>query len=355
MKNCLIVLKNKKLDIVQAFGEDITKNFSSAGYWFDKITFASYDSGEEITRQIRECKDCYENIVIVYPEKMAETLKKYISGLYGAQFVGYFLCASNQCVFLAEEGNLSKISKEIIRSLNERYKVRYDKAYLKTVGATAEEINGAVAKAKEICPSLEYNVYGKFGENTIEILYSSVTPKMTLDDITRVLMETLGDYVYALENVTLAERLYQLLILRRMKICVAESFTGGGICQKLVEVPGVSKVFYEGLNTYSNESKAARLGVKDLTLKQHGAVSAETAYEMAEGLIAQGNCDISIATTGIAGPKSDGTKKPVGLCYIGVGVKDNVFVTKYVLSGGRENITKTAVNLALFLAYKQLK
>ena len=86
-----------------------------------------------------------------------------------------------------------------------------------------------------------------------------------------------------------------------------------------------------------------------------GAVSDETAYEMATGLIAAGDCDISIATTGLAGPKSDRTELPVGLCYIAVGLKEKVYVYRYRFEGTREEITETAINYALFLAYRQLK
>jgi nicotinamide-nucleotide amidase len=178
---------------------------------------------------------------------------------------------------------------------------------------------------------------------------------MVADGVMRTFVTILDDYIYALEDISLAQRLYELLKLRRMKISVAESFTGGGICKKLVEVSGVSQVFFEGLNTYSNEAKMGRLGVNEITLKQFGAVSDETAYQMAEGLIKSGNCDISIATTGIAGPKSDNTNKPVGLAYIAIGLKERIAVYKFNFSGDRTNITNTAINQALFLAYKNLK
>ena len=97
--------------------------------------------------------------------------------------------------------------------------------------------------------------------------------------------KTLNNYIYAMENISLAKRLFQILQLRRLKISVAESFTGGGLGKKLVDVPGISEVYFEGLNTYSNEAKTERLGVNELTLKQYGAVSEQTAYEMAEGLL----------------------------------------------------------------------
>ena len=76
---------------------------------------------------------------------------------------------------------------------------------------------------------------------------------------------------------------------------------------------------------------------------------------MAAGLIADGHCDLAVATTGIAGPQSDGTEKPVGLCYIAVGTREQVRVFRYRLNGDRDTITNTAVNLALFLAYREIK
>jgi nicotinamide-nucleotide amidase len=76
---------------------------------------------------------------------------------------------------------------------------------------------------------------------------------------------------------------------------------------------------------------------------------------MAEGLINTGNCDLSISTTGIAGPKSDNTNKPVGLNYIAIGTKDGVNVYKFNTAGDRKTVTETAINHALFLAYKSIK
>lgn len=80
----------------------------------------------------------------------------------------------------------------------------------------------------------------------------------------------------------------------------------------------------------------ARLGVTDYTLKKFGAVSNETAYEMAAGLLKEGKCDLAVATTGIAGPDADGTDKPVGLCYIAVGTMDRVRVFRFLLDGDRK-------------------
>lgn len=355
MKNSLIVIQNKKLDISSNISRNVISAFASAGYYFERISYVAFDNGEEITRQLKDCKQYYDNAVVVFPEMMRDTLKKFVSKLYESDFVGFRLQKEDRSVFFIGFEDGLEIIKEGIRSISEKCGVKYDKFYIKLIGAAANKINRSVKQVTNLSSDIEFNISDEYGESALEILYSDKTPKMVLDDVTRRLVADLDEYIYALDNISIAERLFQLLKLRRMKICVAESFTGGGICRKLVAIPGMSSVFYEGLNTYSNQSKIDRLGVKELTLKQHGAVSAETAYEMAEGLIGQGNCDISVATTGIAGPKSDGTKKPVGLCYIAVGLKENVFVYQYNLEGNRDNITNTAINYALFLAYKHLK
>lgn len=176
-----------------------------------------------------------------------------------------------------------------------------------------------------------------------------------LDDLVRYLLEGLGDTVYALDDVSLEETLVSMLKLRGKKISVAESFTGGGIARRITSVSGASNVYFEGLNTYDERSKQKRLGVSDYALKTQGAVSDQTAYEMATGLLNTGDCDFSIATTGLAGPKSDRSMLPVGLCFIAIGTKERVYVYRYQFDGSREEITEKAVNYALFLAYKQLK
>ena len=355
-KNCLLVFRNKKVNSFDGVNSVISA-FENSGIWFDFISFIAYDSSEEIVRAVSIAKDNYENIILYCPRKMEDTLKKFVSKLYSAEFENSgVLTAENSSVFIMcpDSQNLRSI-EDISGAICKKSGKKFEKAYIKTVGAPAEKIVAAIAKAKGVCEEIDFSIHEKFGDCSIEIIYNSDTPKTVFDKVLRAILEELNEYVYALENITLAQRLIQLLKLRRMKICTAESFTGGGVGKRLVEVSGASEVYFEGLNTYSNEAKAARLGVSENSLKEHGAVSEEVAFEMAEGLIKSGNCDVSIVTTGIAGPKSDNTKKPVGLVYISIGLKDGVSVYKYNLGGSRESITETAINLALFLAFKSLK
>ena len=106
-----------------------------------------------------------------------------------------------------------------------------------------------------------------------------------------------------------------------LTISTAESCTGGMVAAKLISYSGISNVFLEGAITYSNESKMKRLGVKKETLDKYGAVSKETAEEMAKGIAIASGSKVSIVTTGIAGPGGGTKEKPVGLVYIGVYVE----------------------------------
>lgn len=194
-----------------------------------------------------------------------------------------------------------------------------------------------------------------YGEDVIEIRCDANTSKALLDDIVREAVEVLDASLYALGNTTLEEQVVTLLKLRGRRLSVAESFTGGGLASRIVSVSGASEVYFEGLNTYNESSKIKRLGVSPETLKNKGAVSEQTAYEMAVGLLNTGDCDIAVTTTGLAGPNSDGSGLPVGLCFIAVGSRERVRVYQYKFDGSRKEITEKAINYALYLTYKQLK
>ncbi len=138
-----------------------------------------------------------------------------------------------------------------------------------------------------------------------------------------------------------------MLIDKDYTISSAESCTGGLIAAKLVNYPGISKVFKEGAVTYSNEAKINRLGVKRETLDKYGAVSYETAREMAEGIAKTSDTDIGIATTGIAGPDGGSPEKPVGLVYMGLYIRGKTQVKKFQYFGNRATIRKRATMSAL--------
>ena len=231
-----------------------------------------------------------------------------------------------------------------------------DKTEIRCIGAKEAQVKALIARAQAFDGGkVEYRHTRRFCEDVIELNYAEDISKRLSEDVLRIFAEGLEESIYALDGTTLPAQLVWLLKLRDKKISVAESFTGGGIARKITSVSGASEVYFEGLNTYSELSKIKRLGVSEYTLKTFGAVSEQTAYEMAAGLMATGDCDICITTTGLAGPNTDKSNLPVGLCYIAIGTQERVFVYRYKFDGSREEITETAINYALFLAYKQLK
>ncbi|WP_032122927.1 competence/damage-inducible protein A [Clostridium amazonitimonense] len=150
--------------------------------------------------------------------------------------------------------------------------------------------------------------------------------------------ERLGEYIYGEGEDTLEEVVARKLLQKGLTIAVAESCTGGMIASKLVNYPGVSEVFMEGVITYSNKSKVETLGIKVETLEKYGAVSEETAREMAEGIVKKAGVDIGISSTGIAGPDGGTEEKPVGLVYIGICVRGKSMVKKLNIPGNRERV-----------------
>ena len=135
-----------------------------------------------------------------------------------------------------------------------------------------------------------------------------------------------------------------------MRICVAESCTGGMIAAAITDIAGSSAVFSSGFVTYSNHAKMNMLGVKPETLNLYGAVSGQTVSEMASGAItaSEDEADFAIAVSGIAGPDGGTVEKPVGLVYICVLKKGEVGqVNRYIFEGDRRSVRAQIVQTAL--------
>lgn len=146
-----------------------------------------------------------------------------------------------------------------------------------------------------------------------------------------------------------AEKILQNLREKKLKIAVSESCTGGLLAALFTSVAGSSDVFERGFVTYSNDAKIEMLGVTKESLKNFGAVSEEVAREMAEGALKNSKADFAIAITGIAGPQSDDTKKPVGLVYIAYATKEEVQVRKFNFPGTRDEVRDSTIANAINL------
>ena len=156
--------------------------------------------------------------------------------------------------------------------------------------------------------------------------------------------ERLGESVYGEGETTLENVIGESLVKKGLTISVAESCTGGIITARLVNYAGISSVLKEGAVTYSNDAKVRNLGVKEDTLSKFGAVSPETAGEMAAGIASVSNTDIGLSTTGIAGPSGGTPEKPVGLVYIGLYIKGETKIKKIQTTGDRNRVrNRTAV------------
>ena len=163
---------------------------------------------------------------------------------------------------------------------------------------------------------------------------------------------------------TLQENVVQTLMKKKLKVATAESCTGGLVSERITRVSGSSEVFDCGICSYSNEIKHKILGVSEETLNVLGAVSAETAIQMAEGVKNLSGADIGISTTGIAGPTGGTPEKPVGLVYCGVCTKSKTYALKLDFSlasnraDARNYIRKLTSDAVLFtilnIIYEQM-
>ena len=121
----------------------------------------------------------------------------------------------------------------------------------------------------------------------------------------------------------------KILTDKGLTLTVAESCTGGLVNSRLTDVSGSSAYIKQGFVVYSNEAKREYLGVSERTLKKYGAVSEQTVSEMLDGVLKNTKSDLALAISGIAGPKSDDTQKPVGLVFLGAADKNNKIIRKF--------------------------
>ena len=191
-------------------------------------------------------------------------------------------------------------------------------------------------------------LYAKTGEVLLRITVSG-DDKAECEDLIRKELDEIekrvGEYIYLVgdEDVSSTQTemntvVTNLLIENKFTISIAESLTGGKISSMLVEKSGISEALLEGVVCYSNKSKINTLGVREETLEKFGAVSEEVAKEMVLGVAKRLGADFAVATTGIAGPNSDGSGKPVGLVYIGIYAQGDISVKECLFTGDRELI-----------------
>ncbi len=218
-------------------------------------------------------------------------------------------------------------------------------------------------------PKVAELLKGAFGRDCAVSLYSGldgVDVKLTasshtaksaaslLDEAGGKVASMLGDFCYATGDTRLEEAVAGLLAGKKLTIATAESCTGGLIAKRLTDISGSSAYMERGVVTYSNQSKVELLGVKKATLAAHGAVSRETAEEMAEGIRWNAKSDLGISVTGIAGPTGGTKDKPVGLVYIGMATSEGVSVKQCNFPGDRDAVRYATSQRALDMVRRYL-
>lgn len=195
--------------------------------------------------------------------------------------------------------------------------------------------------------------YAKNSEVTLRITArasSKKEAKELIEPIKNEIYSRVSPFIYGEDDTCLEFEVAKMIINKNLTIATAESCTGGLIASKFINYPGISSVFNEGMVTYSNESKMKRLGVKKETLEKYGAVSEQTAAEMAIGIAKNTKSNIGISVTGIAGPSGGSDQKPVGLVYIGICINGVTKVKQLNLKGDRNRIrNRTSIEALNFL------
>jgi competence/damage-inducible protein CinA-like protein len=220
-------------------------------------------------------------------------------------------------------------------------------ATFKINGLTESKLDDLV-KPIALPPEARFSFRAHFPDLTLKLTLrggSDSAEKFT--ELSTQIRQALGAHIYAEGDVTLEEIVGKLLREKRWSLALAESCTGGVIAARITRIPGSSEYFKSSVVSYSNASKVHFLGVKQTTLDEHGAVSRETAIEMAEGALRASAADIAISTTGVAGPGGGSDAKPVGTVWIGLARRAGSDARLFKFSGDRDRVINGAAQSAL--------
>ena len=168
-----------------------------------------------------------------------------------------------------------------------------------------------------------------------------------VEDLINSIVPRIKKYVYGYDNDKLEQVIADLLIQNNLTVSTAESCTSGLLASRLTDVPGSSQYFKGGSVCYSNELKINDIGVNKDLIEKYGAVSEEVAESLAKNIAKKNNTDIGIGITGIAGPDGGTEKKPVGLVFVGIFYKNNLYIKRYNLTPDRITNRELTVTLCL--------
>ncbi len=255
----------------------------------------------------------------------------------------------------------------LVPYLLKKYKKRKDRKVivqktLHTVGISESLLSEKVGNVKEITlRKKDFNIKLAFLPHNFETRLritveanNTRTANSELKKAVAKIKKRVGKYIYSYDESPLPKVIGDLLRKMKLTLAAAESCTGGLISSKITDIAGSSDYFLDSVISYSNEAKKKFLGVKDSTLIKHGAVSEETAIEMAHGVRKKSGADIGISTTGIAGPTGAVKGKPVGLVWIGYSDKNITFAKDLYFSKDRLRNKEVMSKMALEILRRKL-
>ncbi|HMS34227.1 MAG TPA: competence/damage-inducible protein A [Ignavibacteria bacterium] len=255
----------------------------------------------------------------------------------------------------------SMIENEILPELKNRFSSGSGKVYLQktllTTGLGESSLNEMIGNVKEI-----------IGESKLAFLPSATGVRLRINtegnsereaaekinSIENRLRSKIGYLIYGVDKTELEKVIGDILTERKQTLSVAESCTGGMISSKIVSVPGSSDYYEGGVCVYSNLEKIKLLNIKKETLRKYGAVSEETACEMAGGVRNLMDTDFALSTTGIAGPSGGSGQKPVGFVWIGFSSKEKTYALSFNFGNNREINIQRASQRALEILRREL-
>jgi nicotinamide-nucleotide amidase len=231
---------------------------------------------------------------------------------------------------------------------------------LHTFGAPESELGQYVHELFATKPDYAYTMLAKPHGVDIRIVVRAESREAALQRLAELENETRrrvpAQLIYGVDDESLPAVVARMLTERKATLATAESCTGGLVAKLLTDISGSSAFFLEGFVTYSNEAKIQLLGVSSDTIARVGAVSEETAREMAAGARRVAGSDYALALTGIAGPTGGTTEKPVGLTYIALAKEGSTEVRRFVFPGDREfNRTMAALTALNWLRLELLQ
>ena len=227
---------------------------------------------------------------------------------------------------------------------------------LRSTGIGESLVEAKIARPLDplVQAGLEIGYCARFGEVDVRLSARGAKAAELVEQAEQTVRSLLEKHIFGGESDQLHSVIVQALTARKETLALAESCTGGYVANRVTNVPGASEVFLGGWVTYSNQTKEAFLGVRHATLETYGAVSEQTAREMAEGARREMNSTYALAITGIAGPSGGSAEKPVGTVYIALASPRRTLVLHQVNRYDRESFKFVTSQQALELLRRQL-